>query len=237
MQMAHPLIAAGVAHHSAFRGTALQAARRAHQTIGAMLSLVFGDDAERNETLDRIRAIHRKVNGTLTHAAGPFPAGTRYSAEDPALLLWVHATLADSTADIYGRLVRPLTEPELDTLCVEAIPTLVELGGDGATAPRTWRAMRAYIDEMLASGVLAVSAEGREIGEAVLSPRAAGLPVPFGGVHRLISIGLLPPSLREAYGFTWTATQQMRFDRAIRLLRRVRRVTPQPLALFAQARR
>ena len=87
MQIAHPLIAAGVTQHSTFRGGVLDAAKRLHHTIAAMLSLTFGDDERRAAAVARIRGIHRSVNGALETAAGPFAAGSRYSAEDPALLL------------------------------------------------------------------------------------------------------------------------------------------------------
>src|SRR5687767_14082362 len=112
MQLAHQLIAAGIAEHSAYRGGASEAAVRLRHTVWAMLSLTFGDQARRSEALSRIRAIHKTVHGTLSEHAGPFPAGTRYSAEDPALLLWVHATVLESDVEFYQRVVRPLTVTE-----------------------------------------------------------------------------------------------------------------------------
>src|SRR5687767_8941419 len=85
MQLAHPLVAAGVLQHSTFKGGVVEAAARLHHTVSAMLSLTFADEARRTATLTQIRAIHRRVHGSLAAPAGPFPAGTRYSAEDPAL--------------------------------------------------------------------------------------------------------------------------------------------------------
>ena len=43
LQLAHPAVAAGVHHHSSFRGSLLSSFRRLHSTVGAMLSLTFGD--------------------------------------------------------------------------------------------------------------------------------------------------------------------------------------------------
>ena len=229
MQIAHPLIAAGVIQHSSFRGGALQAAVRLHHTVSAMLSLTFGSDERRAAAIARIRTIHTTVNGTLAAGVGPFPAGTRYSAEDPVLLLWVHATLLDSTADIYQRVVAPLTADELDRLCVEAVPVLHALGGDPATTPRSWDALQRYMGEVYASGALAVSDEARELGAAVLTPRAAGIAVPLGGLHELVAVGLLPDALRAEYGFRWDPMRARRFERTIQTLRRLRRVMP-PLA-------
>jgi len=233
LQMAHPLIATGVAQHSTFRGGAGAAARRAHHTIGAMRALTFGDESAREATLSRIRAIHRMVHGTLPRPAGPFAAGTPYSAEDPELLLWVHATLLESIPDIYQRLVAPLTPGELDAFCGESAATLLALGGDPNGVPRTWEALCRYIEAIHRSGVLAVTQEARDIAHAVLTPRVAGLPLPGGSIHRLITIGLLPESIRQAYGFTWNDARARRLDRTLRLLRTARSLTPDVLARWS----
>jgi uncharacterized protein (DUF2236 family) len=237
MQLAHPLVAAGVAGHSGFQGTVSQGAARLYHTVSAMLALTFGDARRRTAALERIQTIHRTVHGALSEAAGPFPAGTAYSAEDPALLLWVHATLLDSTADVYQRLVAPLSTGDLDALCEQSAPLLVELGGDERAAPRTWSALRSYMEGMEDSGVLVVTPAARAIGLGVLSPRAGRWPAPLSSLHRLIEVGLLPPAIRAAYGFEWDAVRAARFDRAMRLIRVARRVTPAPLALWRDARR
>lgn len=230
MQMAHPLIAAGVARHSTFRGGAVTAARRAHGTISAMLSLTFGSDGQRDATIAHIRGIHRRVRGTLGAGAGPFSAATIYSAEDPELLLWVHATLLDSIADFHMRVIGPLTTAELDAFCRESAPTLIALGGDRARAPSDWASLRARMDETAESGVLVVTDEGRSIAHAVLAPRLSAASAPGSAIHRLLTLGLLPPRLRHAYGCDWSAAQQRRFDVLMRVLRRARRLTPGAIA-------
>jgi uncharacterized protein (DUF2236 family) len=237
MQLAHPLIAAGVAGHSGFRGTVGEGAARLYHTVSAMLSLTFGDDDRRQAALDRIRGIHRTVKGTLRDAAGPFAAGTPYSAEDPALLLWVHATLLDSNAQVYQRLVGRLSTEELDLLCEESAPLVTELGGNPATTPRRWRDLQDYIGNIEASGQLVVTPAARAIGTAVLAPRAGRWRAPLGGLHTLVGTGLLPPMLRTAYGFPWDAAREEKFLRAMRLIRAARRVTPRSIAWWHDARR
>jgi uncharacterized protein (DUF2236 family) len=236
LQVAHPLIAAGVVQHSSFRGGALQAAVRLHHTVGAMLSLVFGEPAARAATVAHIRDIHTRVNGGLAQDVGRFAAGARYSAEDPALLLWVHATLLDSAADIYQRLVAPLSAGDLDALCVQSAPLLHELGGDPQLTPQSWAALETYVNGMYDSGTLAVSGDARQLGEAVLSPRAAGVPVPFSRLQSRLTLGLLPAHVRQLYGFAWTAADQRRFERQMRALRAMRRVTPRVIAHWRAAR-
>ena len=204
MQLAHPLIGAGVIEHSSFRGSAVDAAVRLHHTVAAMLSLTFGDEDRRAAAIAGIRAIHRRVNGTLARAVGRFPAGTRYSAEDPVLLLWVHATLVDSNTAVYQRVVAPLSQDELDRVCIESAPILEELGGDPATTPRSWSALQAYMDSIYASGTLEVTDEARTLGLAVLSPRAAGLPLPLSGAHRLIATACCHPCCAKRTGSSGT---------------------------------
>jgi uncharacterized protein (DUF2236 family) len=87
------------------------------------------------------------------------------------------------------------------------------------------------------SNTLAVTTAAREVGKAVVSPRAAGLSVPLAGAfHELIAVGLLPPFLREAYGFPWSKTRDARFRRALQAVRLARRLTPDALARFREGR-
>jgi len=236
LQLAHPLIAAGLVEHSTFRGGAAAAARRSHGTVRAMLSLTFGDDAAREDTLARIRRIHERVRGRLPHAAGPFPAGTPYRADDPDLLLWVHATLLESIVDIYLRVVGPLTRAELDAFCAQAAATLLALGGDAGSAPRTWADLRRCLDRTLESDVLVVTPPARAIAHAVLTPAFAGVLLPGAGLHRLMTIGLLPAPVRAAYGFRWDAARARQLATLFSVLRRARRFAPDVLARWRAGR-
>ena len=236
LQMAHPLIATGVARHSTFRGGARQTAARMHGTIKAMLALTFGDEAERDATLARIRGIHRTVRGTLAAPAGQYEAGTPYSADDPELLLWVHATLLESITLVYDLVVEPLTSEARDRFCEESAPTLLALGGDPARVPRNWRALGDYVEDVHRSGALHITPEAREIAGAVLRPRISGVPLPGGSIHRLFTVGLLPPATREAYGFDWGGRQEKRLTRTIHVLRIGRRIAPAALARWSCAK-
>jgi uncharacterized protein (DUF2236 family) len=236
LQLAHPLVAAGVFDHSGFRGTPYTAASRLYHTVHAMLALTFGDDVARERTLEAIRAIHRRVNGVLPEAVGPYPSGTRYSAEDPALVLWVHATLLESIVLVYEQLVRPLTAAERDEYCLEACSVAVALAARQEEVPKTWAALVAYLDRMHASGAIAVGRQGRELADAVLAPSGAWLVAPATWVNRIVTIGLLPPEVREQYGLTWTSRQERTVTRLLSVLRATRRCVPDTVALWPDAR-
>ena len=237
LQLAHPLIAAGVHDHSGFRATTWAAATRLYHTVHAMLALTFGTEAEREHALGGIRTIHQRVHGHLKTGAGRFPAHTSYSAEDPDLVLWVHATLLESVPMAYELLVGPLTEAERDAYCAEAAPVAVALLARSEQVPRTWQAARAYLDRMYASGDLVVSAQARELARAVLSPAAAAwIAAPATWTNRIVTVGLLPAPIREQYGMAWTPRHQRTFNAMVATMRSARKVLPQAVTLWPESR-
>src|SRR2546427_757838 len=120
LQLAHPLVAQGVADHSGFATDRRGHVKRLKRTLRAMLALTFGGPKGAEEAAAAINRIHDRVHGRLVEAAGSFAPGAPYSAHDPALLAWVHATLVDSFLLTYEHFVAPLTPAERDRYCREA---------------------------------------------------------------------------------------------------------------------
>ena len=216
-------------------GTLFSAAARLHHTVQAMRHLTFGDPSQSRAALEGIRAIHRRVNGTLVDAVGPYPAGTPYSAEDASLVLWVHATLLDSLPRVYEAVVRPISATERDEWCRESAPVARALGG-GADVPETWADVQTYMSEMLTSGRIVVSDTARDLAADVLAPRFSALIAPWRAMNRTVTVGLLPPELRVQYGFPWSAKDDATLVRTLRGLGTLRRLTPDVLALWPDAR-
>ena len=237
LQFAHPLIAAGVADHSTFRGSPFAALSRLHHTLGAMRAITFGEDAARDAALAGILSIHRRIDGTLPAAVGSYAAGTPYSAEDPDLVLWVHATLLESLPIIHDLIVAPVTTAQRDAHCEEAAPLAVALGARPGDVPRCWRDLRQYIGGMYASGAIVVSPQARELAHALLVPPILSLlAAPARRANELIAVGLLPPHIRDQYGFGWDAGRDRWLRRLLLLLRAARRATPDLIALWPDAR-
>jgi uncharacterized protein (DUF2236 family) len=237
LQLAHPLVAAGVEEHSGFRGSPLAAASRLHHTVRSMLALTFGDAASRERALSAIRSIHQRVNGRLSETVGPFPTGTPYSAEDPTLVLWVHATLLDSVLLLFGLLVRPLTDAERDAYCEEAAPVAIALGARGAEVPRHWSALMQYMDGMYRSGAIVVGPTARALARAVMTPPGATLVAPAAWINDLLTTGLLPEPIRAQYGFPWSPRRERALSTLVRVVRSGRAVAPARVALWRDARR
>lgn len=236
LQLAHPLVAAGIHDHSSFRTKPRAAVRRLQHTVRAMLALTFGSEGERERALENIRTIHRRVHGRLPKDVGPFPAGTRYSAEDPALVLWVHATLLESLPAFYERLVAPLTADQRDAYCAEAAATAIELGARPSDVPCTWAALQDYIGRMHASGEIFVGEQARELAAWILSPPFGLLGAPGASVNRLLTLGTLPPAVRRQYAYAWTPGKERAFSLLVPALRSMRQALPQAMATWRAAR-
>jgi uncharacterized protein (DUF2236 family) len=235
LQLAHPLVAAGVQDFSHFDQTAGGYVRRVRRTVGGMLQITFGSPDEARRTIERINAIHREVHGTLAQAVGPFPAGTPYSATDPDLLLWVHATLLDSMMLTYEALVAPLRGEERDRFCLEAAETGRLLGIPAERLPISAAALKDYLDRMYASGAIVVGPDARALADGLFAP-PLGPATRLFRITRLVTTGLLPEPVRAGYGLPWDARHARAFDRTMRLIWRVRRLLPPLLREWPMAR-
>ena len=237
MQFAHPLIAAAVSDHSRFGDGVRGYLQRSRRTVGAMLQITFGTEDEAREVVRRINAIHDRIHGTLGEAVGGYPAETTYSARDPRLLRWVHATLLDSLPLAHELFVGPLSQEEKDRFCEEAAPMADLLGIDDEVPLRRFDDVQRYVRRMLASGELHVGDRARALSEAVLTPPIGVAGAPLFLPVRLATVGLLPSSIRAAYGFRWDARREWWFRKSAAVIRRTRPFIPSLLREWPAARR
>lgn len=237
LQLAHPMVARGVAQHSAFTTEPWGWGRRLQRTLHAMLALTFGSDEEAAAAAAGINAIHDRVHGQLARPAGGHPAGAPYSAHDPALLAWVHATLLDSFLLVYRRFVGPLGPGDADRYCRESSGIELRLGIPAGSLPRTESALGAYVQSMLASGVIEVTDEARRLAREVLMPPVPRLLRPVFRVAALPTVGLLPPAIRETYGLPWSTGQERLLTTMAAVSRGTLPLVPRPLRYWAAARR
>ena len=106
LQVAHPLVAAGVAEHSDYRQDLWQ---RLGRTLRALYLITFGTEAEAERAGAGVQAVHAHVWGRTRTQLGSFPPGTPYAADDPELMLWVHATLVEASLSAYQRFEHALS--------------------------------------------------------------------------------------------------------------------------------
>jgi len=234
LQIAHPLVAAAVAAHSRLRAEPLVRLRR---TLELMLTIVFADAAHAMAAVHEIEGVHARVKGVLDADVGRWRRGMPYDANDPTLLLWVHATLVDSALLVYRRFVAPLSREDRATYYEESKVGARLLGIPDALIPPTPRAFEDYVEAMIRDDVLTVGETARDLAASILRPP---LPLPLGEpfrVARFFTVGLLPPALRERYGLTWTARQERLLDALAACARRTLPFVPECLRLLPHARR
>lgn len=219
LQLAHPAVAAGVHHHSAFRGSLRASLKRLQSTVGAMQAITFGDTEAMIDAAARINAIHDRVRGHTDR-------GTSYSAHDPELQRWVHATLLESVPLAYERIVGPLSTRERDQYCAETAIMEPLMGMPAHWLPGNWATLDRYMREMLSGDQLRVTDTSRALAQAVLYPPNWRVAWPAFRAMQLLTIGSLPPSVRDAYGFDWDRRDERALARWTATIRNVLRLMP-----------
>ena len=200
LQVAHPLVAAGVVAHSRFRTEPLQ---RLRNTLELMLTIVFSTGGAAIAAIREIEQRHARVRGTLETAIGTYPRGTPYDANDPVLMFWVLATLIDTALRVYEMLIGPLSPAEKAEYYEESKVTARLFGIPEASIPRTWSQFRRYVTGMVGGDALVVGPAGADIAASIVDPPLfVGIKQLF-QLSNIFTIGLLPPSLRERYGYSW----------------------------------
>ena len=196
LQLAHPSIAQGVHDHSNYEHRPLD---RLFGTLYATSAVVFGSRADADAIGDAIGRVHTKVNGP------------GYSALDPELLCWVNATLLGTAAQLYQRMIKPLTTAELDSFVSDSRRVGEVFRCPLDAQPATWAEFETYWQTTIDS--LVVGDTARAVAGSLLSGQ--GLPLrpmwkPTLVAARALTAATLPPRLRDEYGLPWG-----RVDRAL----------------------
>ena len=221
IQFAHPQVAAGVRDHSRYQ---VDPIRRLRRTLDLTMAIVFGPRATAMEAVRAINTRHRTVRGP------------GYSAMDPELLLWVHATLVYAAIHGYRALVGPLSNADADRYYQDTKEIGVLLGIPRELYPVRVEAFGAYLHRMIDGDALVVSADAREMARAVLRPGFRGVPQLAFMPLAVLTAGLLPPALRRAYALKWGTLERVAFAACRGILPRLVAVAPEPIRLLPPAR-
>jgi uncharacterized protein (DUF2236 family) len=188
------------------------------------LAIVFGPRPEAMQAVRAINSRHRTVRGP------------GYSAMDPELLLWVHATLVYSAIRGYRTLVGPLTDAEADQYYQDTKEIGVLLGIPREMYPVRVDAFEAYLHRMIDSHEVVIGADARRMANHVLHPEFRGVPRLAFAALTVITAGLLPPALREGYGLKWGRAQRAAFAACRLGLPRLVKIAPEPVRWLPPAR-
>lgn len=189
LELAEPAVRAGVWEHTSFRKDPLRRLRRTG--LAAMIS-VYGARSVAEPMIARVVQMHASIKGTTS-------AGIDYSASDPRLLTWVHATASFGFVEAYRRYVGPLSTQDLDAYYREGVPVSRMYGA--VDAPRCSAEMEALMDAM--RPCLAPSPIIFEFLQ--IMRETPSLPRPLRWMQPMLlraAVELIPTALREPLGLT-----------------------------------
>jgi uncharacterized protein (DUF2236 family) len=219
LQVAHPSVGRGVAEHSHFTEDPLA---RLRGTLNYVYGLNFGTPEETAWIAGVVGRVHR-------HVVGP-----GYSADDPDLQLWVAATLYQSAVEVYEIALGPMPPAMKEEFCQQGAMAAIALGCPPELWPKSVAEFDEYWRRQLAE--LEITDDAKQICRNLMYSRSLPwylrtvLPV-----SRLVTAGLLPERLREAYGFRWNRRRERLFRAGVRVTRLTYRHVPRRLRQLPMA--
>ena len=219
MQATHPVAFAGFFAHT---GAMEDPYTRLQRTAQVMDTIGFGAREDADRMTRRVRAVHRRVRGELREPAGRFPAGIPYRADDPELLLWILATLVDSSLLVYEKYVGRLTRAERDGYWQDykVVGRLFDLSD--ADMPAAIEDLDAYMHDMVTGPDLFLAAGTRELAaDIVLHPPVPLRFRPLLELFNQVTVGLLPREIRRMYGFSWDPVRDVALHGGAEYVKRV----------------
>jgi uncharacterized protein (DUF2236 family) len=233
LQLAHPLIAAGVADHSTVREDSFG---RLFRTLNTIYTIVFADIDSAMAAVQRMDAVHRQVRGRIRESVGAFAVGTPYDATDPALRLWVHATLVDTALLVYDHFIARLSAAEQAEYYADSWVLVRPFGIPEQITPPTLDEFRRYMAAMLASDRIVVGDTARALAHTIFHPSPALKIRAIGALLKFVTVGLLPPGVRQLYGYHWSPMREQAFWVFAGAIRRALPVVPSTIRVIPHAR-
>jgi uncharacterized protein (DUF2236 family) len=226
LQLMHPELGHAVDEHSNVKDDPFD---RLIRSMGPIYGVIY-DGPDAAETARAVRGFHERITGTM-------PDGQRYSALNPELFHWAHATFVHAL--IYGSstVLGPFTRAEQEQLYAESRQWYRLYGMTMRNVPETLDEFDAYWEHYV-HDVLEHTNAAHWLLETFRSPPAPpGLewvpkPLwrlvrrPLGHAAVVYASGLLPPASRDALQLPWGRLQYVQYDLIRRMLRMSVRVTP-----------
>jgi len=227
LQLANPAVGYGVARHSSFATDPL---KRLHGTLSYIYALTNGTPQQRATMTAQVHKAHRPV----TSAGAPdHPA---YDAGDPALQLWVAATLYDSAMLVHRQVFGLLPPDDAEALYRDYGILGTALGMPATLWPATTADFADYWNRQIQQ--LRVDDTIRGVAGELLAASAAPWWIKMlMPVARFLTAGLLPASVREMFGLAWSPARERAlglFFRAARILVKVlpKRIRHAPMHFY-----
>ena len=226
VQALHPLAIAAVADHSDYKSDVWG---RYARTTNYVVTTIFGTTRQAEALGTRVREVHRPIHGVDRVTGRP------YAADDPDLLLWIHATLVESFVAAYRTFVGPLSTAEADGYVAEMVRQAVLVGLPADLVPATEEGNRRFIDSLRPD--LMVTRAAIEAVDTVLHPPLSAWRRPFWWVAGQASISVMPDYALELLDMRRTPLAEAAVRPLVRHGAALSRRTLRPPPVLAQARR
>ena len=191
MQALHPLAMAGVDQHSGWRR---DPAGRLAATSAYLATITFGERGAAAAAAARVRRVHDHVRGVDADTGRPYAAG------DSALLLWVHASLVQSSLAAGQAFGTPLSAEDSDRYVAEMMVAAELVGVPRPLIPASVAELDRYVASVRPE--LRCTPVARESMAYLLDP--PGLDQEVAGFWQDLrdgAIAVLPEWAREMYGY------------------------------------
>lgn len=211
LQTMHPAIDQALREHDStyFQGPMKRILRSLPQILGVVY------DADARGTATRVRDYHRPLKGTL-------PDGNRYSALNPDVFYWPHATFFEMQIAWREHFGEPLSDSAKDVLFQESRQWFSLYGVSASGTPATYAEFLDYWDHTVSS-VLVPNAIARSTfnrtkagifgpSPTKLLPERVWRPVSDTQFDAMAWVlrGTLPPALRDRMDLAWSPAEERR---------------------------
>jgi uncharacterized protein (DUF2236 family) len=206
VQALNPLAMAAVADHSNYRD---EPWTRLIRTTEYLVATTFGDTATADAAAQRVRQIHKHVRGV-----DPF-TGRAYRADDPELLLWIHAAEVHSFMSGFRNFGGGLSDEDADRYVREMVTAAELVGLHSDDVPHN----KGELSEYLRGQDIVASPAAKDAMRFILFPpvvwpggrypsfpggRLLEVPGRLGwAVPSAAAVAILPERARKEYGLPW----------------------------------
>ncbi len=235
MQNMHPQLGAAVKDHSIFF---MERMPRLYRSVYPIGGVVFdGDRAPK--TGAQVRDYHIGIKGIDEQ-------GRRYSALNPDVFYWAHATFFKSVLLAAERFRGGLTEDQKHQLFDEHVTWYRMYGMSMRPVPKTWEEFQEYWDHMC-NNVLEDNYATREVLDLSTMTKHPSLEwIPdwmwqqnLKVMERFllfVTVGLYDPPVRDLLGYTWSSRQEWLHRRFGNLVHLVTTLTPKRAMMHPRKR-
>lgn len=219
LQLAHPAVGYGVARHSNFATDPL---KRLHGTLSYIYALSNGTPKQRKFMQRQVQRAHLPVKSVGS------PDVPAYDASDAQLQLWVAATLYESASQAYDAVFPVLSAADAESVYQSYAVLGTALGMPADLWPATRSDFATYWEQQLEQLSVdgAVRGVAQELMAATHAPLWAKALMPLA---RFLTAGMLPPAVRDMYGFKWTPHKDRLLRAVFRVVAVLVRITPRKI--------